>query len=137
MYGIARRPRLAEIEGRHLTAFDVAPDGKRFRLNFTDDQGRPAAITLPTECLNDLLMTLPRIVSRALHARYRDSSLRVVFPAEEWRLEGSDDHRLILTIGTSGGFEASFLVEREHLRDIVDSLQDEAAAGAPAPPMAN
>jgi hypothetical protein len=137
MRDIARRRRLAEIEGRQLITFDVAADGRRFRLNFTDAQGRPSALTLPTECLNDLLMTLPRIASRALHARYQDSSLRIVFPAEEWRLEGSDDRRLILTIGTSDGFEASFLLERDHLRDIADSLQDEAAAGAPARPIAN
>ncbi len=137
MRGSARRRRLAEIEGRQLVAFDVAPDGRRFRLNFTDAEGRPSTLTLPTECLNDLLMTLPRVAARALHARYRDSSLRVVFPAEEWRLEGSTDHHLILTIGTSGGFEASFLLERDHLRDIAESLQDEAAGAVPAPSMPN
>lgn len=123
---------MAEIEGRHLTTFDVTPDGRRFRINFTDAEGRPSAITLPTDCLNELLMTLPRIASRALRARYKDNSLRVVFPAEEWRLEGSEDSRLILTIGTSGGFEASFLFERDHLRDVAHGIQDETATDAPA-----
>jgi hypothetical protein len=119
---------LTEIEGRHLTTFDVAPDGRRFRLNFTDAEGQPSTLTLPTECLNALLMTLPRIASRALHARYGDSSLRIVFPAEEWRLEGGDGGRLILTIGTCGGFEASFLLERDDLLEIAESLRDEAMA---------
>jgi hypothetical protein len=126
---------LAEIEGRDLTTFDVAPDGRRFRINFTDAAGRPSALTLPTECLNALLMTLPRIASRALHARYQDSSLRIVFPAEEWRLEGGDNGRLILTIGTCGGFEASFLLAREDLRDIAESLGEEATT--PAQPKAH
>lgn len=116
---------MAEIEGRRLTTFDVTPDGTRFRLNFTDSRGQPSAVTLPTECLNELLMTLPRIVSQALQARYNDSSLRLVFPAEEWRIESSADRRIILTIGTGGGFEASFVFEREHLRTIADLAADD------------
>jgi hypothetical protein len=122
---------LTEIEGRQLTTFDVAADGTRFRLNVTDTQGQPAAITLPSECLNELLMTLPRIASQALQARYRDRSLRLVFPAVEWRLESSGDRRVILTVGTGGGFEASFVFERVHLIDIADSVRDDALNASP------
>jgi hypothetical protein len=117
---------LAEIEGRQLTTYSVASDGKRFSLNFTDSEGRPAAVTLPTECLNELLMTLPRMISEALRARYRDSSLRLVFPAEQWQLAHGEDSRLILTIGTSGGFEASFAFEPDQLRSIADTVKDAA-----------
>ena len=85
---------------------------------------------VPTECLNELLMTLPRLVSQALRARYNDSSLRLVFPAEQWRLEKSDDTRVILTIGTGGGFEASFAFEPDHLRGIADSVADDAVEKA-------
>lgn len=118
---------MTDIEGQGLTTFDVSPDGKSFRLSFTGTDGQPAAIRLPTECLNQLLMTLPSLVSQALRARYKDSSLRVVFPAAEWRLESSDDSRLILTIGTGGGFEASFIFERNHLRDIGETVKDDQA----------
>ncbi len=121
---------MAEIEGQQLTTFDVTSDGRRFRLNFTDVLGQPAALTLPSECLNELLMTLPRIVSQALRARYNDSSVRLVFPATEWRLEASGDRRVILTIGTGGGFEASFVFDRDHLRDIADCVSDDAAVEA-------
>jgi hypothetical protein len=124
---------LAELKGRNLTTFTVAADGTSFRLNFTDSEGRVSAITLPTECLNELLMTLPRLVSQALRARYKDSSLRLVFPADEWRLEKSVDTRVILTIGTGGGFEASFVFERDHLRSIADSVADDEAANAVRP----
>ncbi|HZB89876.1 MAG TPA: hypothetical protein VE397_00445 [Stellaceae bacterium] len=117
---------MAEIEGRQLTTYSVASDGKRFSLNFTDSEGRPAAVTLPTECLNELLMTLPRMISEALRARYRDSSLRLVFPAEQWQLAHGEDSRLILTIGTSGGFEASFAFEPDQLRSIADTVKDAA-----------
>jgi hypothetical protein len=121
---------LAEIVGRRLTTFDVAADGARFRLNFIDAQGQPAAVTLPSECLNELLMTLPRIASQALKARYNDSSLRLVFPALEWQVETSGDRRVIVTIGTGGGFEASFVFTRDHLRMIADSVKDDAAVDA-------
>lgn len=119
---------MAEIQGRQLTTFVVAADGRNFRLNFTDTKGQPSAVTLPTECLNELLMTLPRIVSQALRARYKDSSLRLVFPALEWRLESGEDRRVILTIGTGGGFEASFAFERAHLRNIANSVKDDDTA---------
>lgn len=116
---------LAEFEGRQLTTFHVAADGTHFRLNFTDKAGHPSTVTLPTECLNELLMTLPRIAAQALRARYKDSSLRLVFPAQEWRLESGEDRRVILTIGTGGGFEASYAFERAHLRNIADSVKDD------------
>ena len=116
---------MAELEGRRLTTFTVATDGRSFRLNFTEASGQASAVTLPTECLNQLLMTLPRLASQALRARYRDNSLRMVFPAEEWRLEAGTDDRVILTIGTSGGFEASFSFEPDHLRRIADSVAEE------------
>jgi hypothetical protein len=121
---------LADLKVRHLTTFAVAADGRTSRLNFTDSEGLPSAITLPTECLNELLMTLPRLVSQALRSRYNDSSLRLVFPADEWRLEKSGDTRVILTIGTGGGFEASFVFERDHLRGIADSVEDDAVKTA-------
>jgi hypothetical protein len=121
---------LAEIEGQCLTTFEVAPDGRHCRLNFTDAEGRPAALTLPTECLNELMMTLPRIVSQSLRARYQDSSLRLVFPAAEWRLESTGTRRVILTIGMGDGFEASFAFERTQLREIGNRLSDDEAADA-------
>jgi hypothetical protein len=117
---------LADIDGRRLTTFDVAADGGHFRLNLIDAEGRPAAVTLPSECLNELLMTLPRIATQALKARYNDSSLRLVFPALEWQVEASGDRSVIVTIGTGGGFEASFVFTRDHLRMIADSVRDDA-----------
>jgi hypothetical protein len=117
---------LADIDGRRLTTFDVTADGGSFRLNLIDAEGQPAAVTLPSECLNELLMTLPRIATQALKARYNDSSLRLVFPALEWQVEASGDCSVIVTIGTGGGFEASFVFTRDHLRMIADSVRDDA-----------
>ena len=47
------------INGTQLTTFDVAPDGESFSINVVDDQGRPATLTFPSECLHTLTMTLP------------------------------------------------------------------------------
>lgn len=121
---------MAEIEGLNLTTFEITADGRCFRLNFTDTEGKSSALTLPTECLNQLLMTLPRIASESLRARFRDNSLRLVFPAKDWRVEGSRDGRVILTIATDGGFEASFVFERDSLCTIADTVRDDARATA-------
>jgi hypothetical protein len=121
---------LAELEGKRLTTFAVAADGKNFTLHFTDAEDQPSAITLPTECLSVLLMTLPRIASRALRSRYNDASLRLVFPADAWRIENADKSRVILTIGTGGGFEASFAFQRAELRGIADYVGDDEIAAA-------
>lgn len=112
---------MAEIDCESLTTYEVSADGRRFRMNLTEISGQSCAISLPSECLSMLLMTLPRIASHALRAQTKDSSLRIVFSADEWRLERSGDSRVILTIGTVDGFEASFAFEPEQLQEIADN----------------
>ena len=87
----------------------MAADGSYACLNFADALGRPVSLRLTSAGIQQLLMTLPRLLSRALLAQHRDSSLRAVFPVSEWRLEraaGAPD--FILTLTTADGFEVAF-----------------------------
>ena len=72
------------IRGSQLTSYAVAPDGESFSINVTDVGGRPASLVLPSDCLNELMMTLPEIVRRSLQARFRDQAMRVVYPVGSW-----------------------------------------------------
>jgi hypothetical protein len=112
-----------EIVGRALTSCQVDPTGSSFRLGFEDIDGRPASVVLPVDCLRSLLMTLPGVIERALKARYRDDTLKVVYPMSGWSLEaagGSD--RMILTMTTPDGFKVSFALSPEDAGGLATSL---------------
>jgi hypothetical protein len=57
-----------EMTASALTTFEVALDGSSVRLNLLDQEGRPASVTLPAQCVNQLLMTIPRMVETALRS---------------------------------------------------------------------
>jgi len=110
-----------DINGKALTTWQVDSAGEAFRLNFESVDGQPASLTLPAECLRALLMTLPQLTAQALRAKYRDDTLKVVYPVGEWSLQlASDGVHRILTLATPDGFEVSF------------ALQDDDAAGLAA-----
>src|SRR5262245_62139443 len=97
------------IRGTRLTTFDVTPDGESFALNMRDDQGRQATLVLPSDCLNELMMTLPEMVRRSLQARFRDPSMRIVYPMGSWNVEGSVvPGSVVVTLRTPDGFAVSF-----------------------------
>jgi hypothetical protein len=105
-----------EIVGQELITYDVASDGSRFRMSFTCSGGKQGSLSLPTECLRALMMTLPRIMNQALRARYGDESLRLVYPADLIRIERSFDPKtLILTLVTPDAFEVSFSLTGEQM----------------------
>ena len=107
-----------EIDAAQLTTFEVALDGSQVRLNVCDRTGEPAALILPAACVNQLLMTLPRMVETALRNSHGDDSLRFVHPIESFSLELAEpkaggEPQVILTIATGGGFKASFGASEE------------------------
>jgi len=112
-----------DIEVAALTTFEVAPDGAVLRMKMKDVHGAEAALTLPLSCLNQLIMTLPRMAQQALKAQFRDDSLKFVFPADGWQLEQATDLKsYILTFGTPDGFEASFSLSRTQIDALADTL---------------
>ena len=123
-----------EIDLASLTTCDVAPDGHCVRLHFVDALGGAAALRLTSDRVQQLLMTLPRLLSRALQARHRDDSVRAVFPLHQWRLEtaaGSKD--LILTLITSDGFEVAFSLSARAIVRIRSALEEHHSNAAQGP----
>jgi hypothetical protein len=104
------------ICGERLTTFDISPDGSRICMNVADVAGSPRGLSLPTECLTQLIMTLPEMASRALKIRYRDDSLRVVYALGEMRVEAAHvAETTILTLATPDGFAVSFALTADDL----------------------
>jgi len=119
---------MIEINGTSLTTCQVAPDGSAIRLNFKSACGEPASLTLPIKCVQQLLMTLPHAASMAIRAKYRDDTLRVIFPLSDWRLEKAGGAaELILTLNTKDGFEVAFSLEKEAIRQMACAVETTAA----------
>jgi hypothetical protein len=102
-----------------LTSCDISRDGRVIRLSVRDGGGRPLDLQISAEEAGSLAMTLPKLLSAALKARYRDPSIRLVFPLVDYDLEGaagSDDR--ILSLKTCEGFEVSFSISPSTLSQI-------------------
>jgi hypothetical protein len=105
-----------EIVAKELIAYDIASDGNWFRMSFGCANGKRCSLSLPTECLMGLIMTLPRMMTQALSARFGDDRLRLVYPAEKVIIEGSPDPNIfIVTLTTPDGFTVSFSLSRQQL----------------------
>jgi hypothetical protein len=99
-----------------LTTFNVAADGTSCCMNFISADGDQTCICLATECLAELLMTLPRMIRQALRVRYRNESLRLAYQAGDISIDQSSDPKItIVTLATPDGFEVSFGLTREQM----------------------
>jgi hypothetical protein len=116
---------------QRLTTFNIAADGTRLRMNFISGDGDHACLSLPTECLTELIMTLPLMMRQALRARHQDESLRLVYPADKLSIEQSSDPRtIIVTLATPDGFEVSFGLTRQQLT-VFDAAVEALERGGP------
>jgi hypothetical protein len=113
------------INVRSLAKCQVASDGSAICLKFEDADGRPVALGLPHACVQQLIMTLPHLLSKALLARYGDHSLRAVFPLSDWRLEfAAGSKNFILTMSTPDGFEVSFVVSPRNMEWMMSEIEE-------------
>jgi hypothetical protein len=88
------------IRGERLTTFDIEPDGSRFCMNVADTSGSPRGLSLPAECLTQLIMTLPEMAARLF-------------------VEASHvDNITIFTLTTIDGFAVSFGMTFEDLKHV-------------------
>ena len=102
-----------DVHVAELRTFEVDSGGTHARLHFRDVSGCDGRLLLPVARLQELLMTLPRMVQLALRRRSGDASLRLVYPLDDFRLELGEPTadgvpRVILTLATTGGFAVSF-----------------------------
>jgi hypothetical protein len=113
-----------EIDVTSLTTCQVSPEGDYVSLSFEDALGRAATLRLTPACVQQLAMTLPHLLSKALQARYGDRSLRAVFPLGDWRLEAAAGSKyFILTMMTPDGFEVAFSLGAPAIARIVSALE--------------
>jgi hypothetical protein len=117
------------IESVALTTFEISPDGERVQLNVRTAAGADAALVLPTLCVNQLLMTLPRIIEDALRKSRNDDSLRLAHPLERFTIElgerRGDEATYILTLHTDREFRVSFAVRPSLLGSIAFSIVED------------
>jgi len=77
------------LRAKSLTTFSVTPDGANIAIGVADEEGRAGALMLPTDCLRELMMTLPEMMRRALRLQHDDPTLRLVYRTAAWEVERS------------------------------------------------
>jgi hypothetical protein len=112
------------VESRKLTTCEVAHDGTGVRLNFIDQAGDRAALDLPYEQAQSIVMTLPGLLAAALQFRTGNPESRYVFPLDTWSLELSNvESFVLLSLRTSDGFEVSFSMPGDTCKNLARALQ--------------
>jgi hypothetical protein len=102
-----------------LTSCHVSDDGREIRLSVRDGMGTPLDLQISAEQAGSLAMTLPKLISTALKARYRDPGMRLVYPLTDYNLEGAvGSQDRILSLKTTDGFEVCFSVAPATLAEI-------------------
>ena len=126
---------MTTIRAQRLTQFSLAANGGSIAIGVTDEEGRAGVLMLPTECLRELMMTLPEMMRRALRLQNHDTSLRLVYPAAGWEVERSTAPGIfIVTLRTSDGFHVSFALSAADLFDMANATRESALDAAPRPP---
>lgn len=118
------------IHAESLSSFEVAPDGSIVRLNVRDRQGTQGALELPANCVNQLLLSLPKVIRQALRNAHGDERARLVHALDSFRLDPGDPdengiRRYVLTLRTGGGYEAAFAMTGSQMGVIVQSVVDQ------------
>jgi hypothetical protein len=112
----------SRIDASHLSGLELAKDGACFTLQGVDRNGGDWSLNLPSDCLQQLILTLPNLALKALHAQHNDDTLRIVYPAHTCTVElASDQRTFILTLCTEDGFHVSFGLSDEQCETIGDS----------------
>jgi len=114
------------IDGSKLTTCGVTHHGETVHLDLVDMAGKRVSLSLPFEQARALTMTLPQLLTFALKARTGDDTALHVFPLEKWRLDAAADSRLIITIGSPGGFEVSFCMPLQQCWEFARALSADA-----------
>ena len=111
-----------EIDTQALTTCEVAADGA-ISLGFLDSDGKPATIRLSLNEVGALAMTLPKLIDKALQARFGDASLRYAYPLASWVVEpSSDPAQGMVTLNTVDGFSVCFSIPRRQQSELGEAL---------------
>jgi hypothetical protein len=128
IYRYAEGFEMTILNAMRLTTCSVAADGSGVAIGVADEEGHESTLTLPTECLKALIMTLPDMMRRALRLQYQDPSLRLVYPVASWEIElSTQPGTFILTLRTADKFHVSFALGASDLQEMseIGSPQDD------------
>ena len=113
------------IRAKSLTTFSIAPDGGSIAIGVADEEGKAGALMLPTDCLKELMMTLPDMMRRALRQQHDDPSLRLVYRTAGWEVERSRvPGDFIVTLRTPDGFHVSFALTAADLSNMAEATRN-------------
>lgn len=118
------------ITSTRLTTCSLVKEGRAIRLEFLDGEGKPVAVEFPFDQAQSIVMTLPRMLSKALQRRTRSPSSRYVFTLGRWSIESSDGKSLIVTMSTADGFQVSFAIPFDACRAMGWALGHEGRSAA-------
>lgn len=126
-----------KIDARALTDCFVTEGGDAISLGLVDDNGQAVELKVSASDASAIAMTLPRLLKDSIQEKYKDDSLRYVFPLDDWQIEAaSDGKQVIVTLMTGGGFEVSFVTKPDMCKLIGialrDSLESRVRQAAPA-----
>jgi hypothetical protein len=114
-----------QIDVNALLDYEVAGDGSHVRLKLANAQSDLVDVTLPIECLKQLVLSMPVILEQALRALCQDPALRLVHTVKLWTIErASDPNDLILSFKTPDHFSISFCVDQADVLRMADSFVD-------------
>ena len=120
-----------------MTTCRVAKDGIEVELEFIDQSGKNVTVELPLDQAEVIVVTLPRLLSRAVRQRAGNDEARYVFDLGEWVIEGAKERTcLIATLKTPNRFEVSLAIPLEACRSFGWTLQREASDAIEARKMA-
>lgn len=120
-----------------LTTCDTTEDGQVIRLDFLDDAGEPVSVAFPFRQAASVMMTMPRLLSKALKEQTQSDTSRYVFVLGRWSIESTEQPCLIMTLTTDDGFEVSFGIPFETCRAMGWALKEEGAKATAVPPELN
>ena len=123
------------LRAKCLTTFSVAPDGGSIAIGVADEERKAGQLTLPTNCLGELMMTLPDMMRRALRLQHDDPSLRLAYRIGGWEIEGSKTpETFIVTFRTPDGFHVSFALPATDFTDMADAVHGPTVEAGSRPP---
>lgn len=121
---------------KELGVLNLAGDGSRVFMTLVCEGASQTVVSLPADCLKSLIMTLPQVMRQALRLQHNDESLRLVYPADQIRVEQSSDPKtIIVTLATTDGFEVSFGLAPQQIMDLSIAVADARHDGAGGKPL--
>jgi len=110
-----------ELRIESLITFEIPEDGSHVRIKGNDADGCSSSVYFATDCMRQLVMSLPRIAQEAIKRQHRKNDLRLVYHASDWEIEATNDDDVILTLSTPDQFFVSFLFKRAAMESLCRS----------------